>query len=200
MHQADLLYLPHDEGYKYALTVIDVASRYKEAEPLKTKKAADVCEALKKIYKRSPLKFPETFQVDKGAEFKGCMLDLLASHKTTIRRGTDHRHQCFVERFNRTLAERLFTYQYDKEMRESTRNKEWVERLPRVIAALNNEVTRLIKMKPKTAIKRKTVNQPENNDEEEDVEIPPGAKVRFLYQPGEAEQDEKKERQIQFGL
>ena len=40
VHQADLLFLPHDrlprgrKTYKYALTVVDVASRYKEAEPL----------------------------------------------------------------------------------------------------------------------------------------------------------------------
>ena len=36
-HQADLLYLPEDGGYKFALCVVDVASRYKEAEPLKTR-------------------------------------------------------------------------------------------------------------------------------------------------------------------
>ena len=40
VHQADLLFLPHDKlprgrkVYKYALTVVDVASRYKEAEPV----------------------------------------------------------------------------------------------------------------------------------------------------------------------
>ena len=40
VHQADLLFLPHDKlprgrkVFKYALTVVDVASRYKEAEPL----------------------------------------------------------------------------------------------------------------------------------------------------------------------
>ena len=47
VHQADLHFLPHDrlprgclrsrKTYKYALTVLDVASRYKEAEPLTTK-------------------------------------------------------------------------------------------------------------------------------------------------------------------
>ena len=43
VHQADLLYLPHDrpprsrKTFKYALTVVDVASRYKEAEPLTTR-------------------------------------------------------------------------------------------------------------------------------------------------------------------
>ena len=41
VHQADLLFLPHDrlgrKTFKYALTIVDVASRYKEAEPLSTK-------------------------------------------------------------------------------------------------------------------------------------------------------------------
>jgi len=43
VHQADLLFLPHDKLprgrkiYKYALTVVDIASRYKEAEPLTSK-------------------------------------------------------------------------------------------------------------------------------------------------------------------
>ena len=41
VHQADLLFLPHDKlrrkTYKYALTVVDIASRYKEAEPLTSK-------------------------------------------------------------------------------------------------------------------------------------------------------------------
>ena len=38
--QADLLFLPHDrvgrKTFRYTFTVIDVASRYKEAEPLTT--------------------------------------------------------------------------------------------------------------------------------------------------------------------
>ena len=34
-HQVELLFLPHDKTYKYALTVVDIASRYKEAEPSK---------------------------------------------------------------------------------------------------------------------------------------------------------------------
>ena len=47
VHQADLLFLPHDQPgrgrklYKYALTVVDIASRYKEAEPLAKKEAKE---------------------------------------------------------------------------------------------------------------------------------------------------------------
>ena len=37
IHQADVLFLPHDrlgrKTFKYALTIVDMASRYKEAEP-----------------------------------------------------------------------------------------------------------------------------------------------------------------------
>ena len=48
VHQADLLVLPHDKlrdgkkVYKYALTVVDVASRYKAAEPLTSKESDEV--------------------------------------------------------------------------------------------------------------------------------------------------------------
>ena len=54
VHQADLLFLPHDKlprgrkVYKYALTVVDVASRYKEAEPLTSKDSAEVAQGFKK--------------------------------------------------------------------------------------------------------------------------------------------------------
>ena len=48
VHQADRLFLPHDKrprgrkGCKYALTVVDVAIRYKEAEPLTSTDSAEV--------------------------------------------------------------------------------------------------------------------------------------------------------------
>ena len=49
VHQADLLFLPHDKlrrkTYKYALTVVDIASRYKEAEPLTSKDSNEVARA-----------------------------------------------------------------------------------------------------------------------------------------------------------
>ena len=83
----------------------------------------------------------------------------MENHKTYIRRGRVdiHRDQAIVERFNRTLAERLFGHQYAVEMRmpEGERSTAWVKRLPEVVAALNNEVTRLIGQKPAVAIKEK---------------------------------------------
>ena len=204
VHQADLLFLPHDRPgrgrklYKYALTVVDVASRYKEAEPLASKEAREVAGALERIYKRSPLSWPKLLQVDPGKEFMGAVLPLLARHNTEVRRGRVdiHRDQAIVERFNRTLAERLFGYQYAQEMLlpEGERSVEWVARLPAIVAALNNEPTRLIGKKPQDAIEANSVAQSRSSSvlpgravglEEE--RLSSDADLRYLYQPGEQE-------------
>ena len=166
VHQADLLFLPHDKLphgrkiYKYAFTVVDVASRYKAAEPLTSKESDEVLKAFQRIYKRGPLKWPQLLQVDPGREFMGSVTKVMQHHNTSIRRGRTeiHRDQAIVERFNRTLAERLFGYQYAVEMNNNNkRSTEWVKRLPEVVSALNNEVTRLIGKKPAEAIKEKSV-------------------------------------------
>ena len=60
VHEADLLFMPHEtlgrgrgrKTYKYALTVVYVASRYKEAEVLTSKESAEVAKAFEKIYRR----------------------------------------------------------------------------------------------------------------------------------------------------
>jgi hypothetical protein len=194
-HQADLLFLPHDKvrrtTFKYALTIVDVASRYKEAEPLKTKESKEVASALERIYKRSPLTWPKVLQVDPGREFMGSVNQLLQKHDVKIRRGTKdaHRSQAIDERFNRTLSERLFGYQYSEEMKLTTgRSTEWVVRLPSVIAALNNEVTRLISKKPIDAIKLKYVpSEPAAPIKTTKQKISDDVKVRYLYAPGELE-------------
>ena len=123
--------------YKFALTVVDVASRYKEAEPLTDKNSAA---ALGRIYKSGPLTWPRLLQVDPGREFMGAFSQLLAKHNVQVRRGAadHHRQQGIVERFNRTLAERLFGHQYAQEMLlaargSSKRSIEWVTRLPAVL-------------------------------------------------------------------
>ncbi|MEW8333485.1 MAG: DDE-type integrase/transposase/recombinase [Candidatus Thiodiazotropha sp.] len=213
VHQADLLFLPHDrvgrKTYKYALTVVDVASRYKEAEPLTSKTAAEVADALSRIYKRGPLKWPKLLQVDPGREFMGSVSQLLAKHSVEVRRGRVdiHRDQGIVERFNRTLAERLFGHQQAQELvlmhmrseGSGERSREWVKRLPAVIAALNGEVTRLTGKRPKDAIRvrtRSAVAQIHSVSSSvtpgrpvglKEQKLPSDVLVRYLYQPGELE-------------
>ena len=54
IHQADILYLPHDQYlkivYKYALNIVGVVSRYKGAYQLATKNSKEVTDAFQWIY------------------------------------------------------------------------------------------------------------------------------------------------------
>ncbi|KAL9952767.1 hypothetical protein ACROYT_G040067 [Oculina patagonica] len=202
VYQADLLFLPHDKlprgrkVYKYALTVVDVASRFKEAEPLTSKDSTEVAKGFQTIYRRSALKWPQMLQVDPGREFMGAVTKEMENHKTYIRRGrvNIHRDQAIVERFNQTLAGRLFGYQYGVEMNlpSGQRSTAWVKRLPEVVAALNNEVTSLTGKKPAAAIKEKAVSSKPSSKYTRPVgkkekKLPSLVNVRFLYQPGELE-------------
>ena len=177
------------------MTVVDIASCYKEAEPLTSKDSEEVAKAFQSIYKRGPLTWPQMLQVDPGREFMGAVKKEMEKRKTYIRRGRTeiHRDQAIVERFNRTLAERLFGHQYAMEMllEDDKRSNEWVKRLPDVVSTLNNEVTSLIGKKPVVAIKEKLVpllptkyNRPVGLAEKK---LPPLINVRYLYQPGELE-------------
>ena len=84
------------------------------------------------------MKWPQLLQVDPGHEFMGAVTKVMENNKTAIRRGRTeiHRDQAIVERFNRTLAERLFEYQYAVEIKMKNSDKrltEWVKRLPAVV-------------------------------------------------------------------
>ena len=121
IHQSDLLSLPHDKfknkTYKYALNIVGVASRYKGSYQLTTKNSKEVAQAFQWIYENTPLTYPKTFIVDDGKEFYGDATKLMEKHDVIIQRGDPSQHlsQGIVERFNRTLADRLFSYQYHKE-------------------------------------------------------------------------------------
>ena len=194
IHQADILYLPHDKfekkTYKYALNIVDVASRYKGSYQLTTKNSKEVSQAFQWIYENTPLTYPKTLIIDEGSEFRGDTTKLMDKHDVIIQRSdpSQHRSQGIVERFNRTLADRLFTYQYHKELEDPSKsNREWVFRLQNVVSSLNNEKTRLIGMKPVDAIKQTLVEQgfSQPTKEYEDKLLDVGTKVRYLYEPGE---------------
>ena len=98
--------------YKYILTGVDFASRYKVARPLRTKKTSEVAFLLEAIYKKDDvLKYPKTFQCDNASEFKNEVTKLLGKHNVDIRRATTkykHTHAAFLETLNKELAKLLF--------------------------------------------------------------------------------------------
>ena len=201
VHQADLLFLPHDtiwgKVYRYALVVIDVASRYKDAEALRTKESGEISKCFVKIYSRR-LGWPGVLMVDPGREFMGNVSKLMNQHGVSIQRGQagNHRSQAFVERANKTLSERLFSHQYAQEMVTDGRSREWVKRLPQVLKAMNSEPTRLIGKDPSSALELEQVDAKSGEYKRpvgfEEVRLPPGVLVRYLYAPGEGEGGERR--------
>ena len=155
------------------------------------------------MYENTPLTYPKTLIVDNGKEFYRDTTKLMEKHDLMIQCGdpSQHRSQGIMERFNRTLADRLFSYQYHKELEDPSKsNREWVSRLQNVVSALNNEKARLIGMKPVDAIKQTLVKQgfsrPVKDYEEKLLDV--GTKVRYLYESGELEgyqyKDERRKR------
>ena len=162
-HQFDILYMPHNlfEGnmYKYTLRGTNVASSYKVARALKTKKSSEIAFVLEAFYKKkgSALKYPKTFQCDNGSEFKNEVTKLLEKHNVDIRRATTkykHTHTAFVEAFNRELAKLLFKPMDAQELQDPEKvSAIWVKNLNKIVNKMNNTVSLMIGMKPKDAIK-----------------------------------------------
>ena len=214
VHQADLLFLPHDrlprgrKVFKCALTVVDVASRFEAAEPLTSKESSEVSKAFQKIYK-GPLRWPSILQVNPGREFMGDVKKEMAKHGVRIRIGklNAHRDQGIVERFNQTLSERLFSFQYSQEMnmKSSERSREWVKRLPEVVKVLNNEVTRLTGKKPVGAIIESAVGAKSSTTYSRVVglkekRLDASVNVRYLFSAEVERKVERREPPIQTGL
>ena len=115
IHQSDLLSLPHNKfkkkTYKYALNIVDIASRYKGSYQLTTKNSKEVAQAFQWIYENTPLAYPKTLIVDDGKDFYGDTTKLMEKHDVIMQHGdpSQHRSQGIVERFNTTLADRLFS-------------------------------------------------------------------------------------------
>ena len=201
IHQADLLFLPHDKvgrkTYRYALVVIDVATRYKDSEALTSKESQEVAKAFERIYSRK-LKWPKRIMVDPGKEFMGYVTKLMERHNVKIHRSEagNHRAQAFVERANRTLGERLFSHQYAQEMVSEGRSRVWVKRLPAVMKSLNSQVIRITGKEPDKALGLKEVEIDKINYKRpvglKEKRLPSGVQVRYLLSPGEDEGGERR--------
>ena len=180
--------------YMYALTIVDVAGKFKAAEPLTSKNSSVVLRAFQTIYDCRPLRWPKVLQVDPGRKVMGDVTTEMTKHTVRIRRGNVnfHRHQGILERFNRTLGKRLFTFPYSQEInfKEGERSTEWLKGVPVVVLTLNNEVTGLTGKKPVNAIKDKSIDAKSSTTYSRTVglkekRLDSSNNVRYLYAAGE---------------
>lgn len=178
-HQADLLFLPDDDGFKYALVVVDVGSRLVDAEPLKTKTPKEIIKAFKKIYKRDILEPPTNIMsVDAGSEFKGDVkkyfeIDLGVNVK--VAKPGRHRQQAIVEIKNKDIGKHLFKRMTAEELQTGEVSKAWIDYLPTVITLIN-KITK--KTRKRTIDKKLKYDQPCEGDACNLLEE--GTKVRVM--------------------
>ena len=135
-----IIYSQINNGYKYILTCIDVFSRFARAAPLKTKSANDVSIALQSIFKSEK---PRNVQTDLGKEFYNSKVKSIFKEKSINHYSVHSQFKAAtVERFNRTLRERLSKF-FTKQG-----NKKWVNVLQSIMLSYNTSHHRSINMRP----------------------------------------------------
>lgn len=134
----------YNDGYAYLLTVIDVLSKYTWVEKLYNKSSTSVASALSRILSRSNRRQPVVLQSDRGKEFIGTATQsFLKQSKIGFRvaRNPDVK-AAIVERFNRTLKERIWRYF------THTGCKRYIDVLQNIVDAYNRSYHSAIKMAP----------------------------------------------------
>lgn len=139
IHQADLLFLPNDNGYRYALVVIDNYSRKVAAAPLTSKKSDMIRDALIKIYEKGVLKQPKKIEVDDGSEFKGEFKKYFKGKGVEIRSALPgrHRQQALVERANQTIGTALIKRMTAQELLTGKHSREWTDDIQIIVESMN---------------------------------------------------------------
>lgn len=147
--QMDLVELDHDaysrrinKGINYLLTVIDVLSKYAWVVPLKTKSAQSVSTALESIFVTSQ-RWPNYITTDEGKEFYNSLVKkLLTRYKVHHFSVYSRMKASVIERFNRTLKERLYRYMI------ANGTRKFVDVVTSLVSGYNNTVHSVTKMRP----------------------------------------------------
>lgn len=138
-NQCDILYLPEDQGYKYALVVVDVATNKCDAVALKVIDSKTVLKAIISIYKRGILKMPKELITDQGSEFKGDFAKYFKEHNVFLKNAITGRHRQvgLVERRNQILGTILHMKMYSQELLTGEINRDWVDDLKDIVEKIN---------------------------------------------------------------
>lgn len=139
--QADHLNLPTTkDGYKYLLTVCDLATGECDFEPTKTQSADETLRAFKAIIKRPYLNKPyASLRTDSGTAFRGTFGKWLYENSILHSRGLSGRHKQTgnVEALNRQISIVLNAYMNTKERYMTLPYREWITVLPKLRKELN---------------------------------------------------------------
>ena len=140
-HQADILFLPSNRGYKYLLVIVDISTRLIDAEQLKDKNASSVVKAFKKIYNRDILDIPTNINCDSGTEFHGETKEYFNNLNVNVTYADPNRHrqQGIVESANQRIGKIIFMMQSHQELQTKKQCKVWVKFIRQIINDLNED-------------------------------------------------------------
>jgi len=141
----------YNDGYNYILTGIDCFGRRGFAEKVKNKTGKEIVKCLKLIFDKYPF---DRLQTDKGTEFLNANVKKLLKDTDTALwiSENDDVKAALVERFNRTLKDRMYKYF------TANNTKRWIDVLRKLVANYNNTVHRSIKMKPNDVKKQDVIH------------------------------------------
>lgn len=132
----------YNEGYKYLLNCIDIFSKYAWSIPVKTKSGESITNAFQSLLESTPRR-PQKIQTDAGKEFLNKKFqDLLRHNDISFFTTNSEMKASVVERFNRTLKERMWRYFTHKN------TYKYIDILQDLMSAYNNSKHRTIGMKP----------------------------------------------------
>ncbi len=131
-----------NDGIKFLLTIIDLFSKYAWVCPLKSKSGDVVAAAFRLVLSKG--RVPEKLQTDKGKEFLNkSVQDVITEYSINYFTSQNDVLKCMVvERFNRTLKEKLYRYMTHKE------TYRYIDALDNFVYAYNRSKHRTIGMKP----------------------------------------------------
>src|SRR6218665_3562718 len=134
----------YKDGFKYLLSVVDIFSKYGWIVSLKDKSEKSVSHAFEKTFTSSERK-PKKLWVDKETEFyKKDVQKLVKLYSTK-----NEEKSCIIERWNRTMREKMFKYC----TANSTRR--YIDVLESIVARYNETIHSSIKIYPKDAFMKK---------------------------------------------
>lgn len=130
-----------NDEFKFILTCIDVFSKYAWVVPLKNKSGKTLEKAFETIL--SLKRIPQKLHTDKGSEFYNKDFQrLLTKHNIKMYSTESELKACVVERFNRTLKERMWRMFTEKN------SYRYVDDLDNLVNSYNNTYHRSIKCSP----------------------------------------------------
>ena len=116
--------------------------------PVKTKDGKPVRDAFKLVLRSADPRTPERLQTDKGKElFNREFTALMTQNGINHFASESDQKAAVVERLNRTLTTRIWTYLSAK------RTKKWIDGLPAIITSYNKSYHRSIGMAPNNVTK-----------------------------------------------